>query len=76
MERAPGPSRSFRCGKSASAIASMYASRRCASPQEGVHSPRPPIPPFRPKTRVEVIHQDGPWRGFDSLEFANLKWVA
>jgi putative transposase len=26
--------------------------------------------------KTEVIHRDGPWRGFDEVEFATLEWVA
>jgi putative transposase len=26
--------------------------------------------------KTEVIHRDGPWRGFDDVEFATLAWVA
>jgi transposase InsO family protein len=26
--------------------------------------------------KAEVIHRDGPWRGFDAVEYATLEWVA
>lgn len=26
--------------------------------------------------KAEVIHRDGPWRGFDDVEYATLEWVA
>ena len=26
--------------------------------------------------KTEVIHRRGPWRGFDDVEYATLKWVA
>jgi putative transposase len=26
--------------------------------------------------KTEVIHRDGPWRGFDDVEYATLEWVA
>lgn len=26
--------------------------------------------------KAEVIHRDGPWRGFEDVEFATLEWVA
>ena len=26
--------------------------------------------------KAEVIHRDGPWRGFDDVEYAMLEWVA
>ena len=45
--------------------------------------------PFRPTHRghrvhetviglfkTEVIHRDGPWRGFEDVEMATLEWVA
>ena len=25
--------------------------------------------------KTEVIHRNGPWRGFDDVEFATLEWV-
>ena len=26
--------------------------------------------------KTEVIHRDGPWRGFEDVEMATLEWVA
>jgi hypothetical protein len=26
--------------------------------------------------KTEVIHRDGPWRGFEDVEMATLQWVA
>ena len=26
--------------------------------------------------KTDVIHRDGPWRGFENVEMATLEWVA
>jgi putative transposase len=27
-------------------------------------------------SKTEVLHRDGPWRGFEDVEMATLEWVA